>query len=100
LLRKYTTCFLSAKLFLHLLYASPHSHSRFCLYRCAFGSLDGWEAEMKRVFHIDVKYACYGIVSVNDIVTESAPIANWMIGKTLQQIKPFLICKQAKVIEI
>jgi len=53
-----------------------------------------------RLFHVDVGYACYGIVSEGDKVTEAAPIASWMIGKTLQDIKPFLIQKQAIVKEI
>lgn len=54
----------------------------------------------ERWFYIDVHYACYGIKSENNIVTIAPPIAKWMIGKTLQQIKPFLLENKAKVIEL
>lgn len=53
-----------------------------------------------RLFHVDVGYACYGIVSEGGAVTQAAPIAAWMIGKTLQEIKPFLLQKKAIVKEI
>lgn len=55
---------------------------------------------MERFFWIDVHYACFGIISTAGIVTEAAPIAAWMKGKTLQEIRPFLLRKCAKVIEL
>lgn len=55
---------------------------------------------MERFFWIDIHYACFGMESSGGIVTDSAPIAAWMRGKTLQEIKPFLVKRQAKVIEI
>ena len=55
---------------------------------------------MERFFWIDLHYACFGIISTAGIVTETAPIAAWMKGKTLQEIKPFLLRKRAKVIEL
>lgn len=55
---------------------------------------------LERWFWIDVKYACFGIASKGDTVFCAAPIANWMIGKTLKQIKPWLLSKHAKVIEL
>lgn len=54
---------------------------------------------MIRLFWVDIHYACFGIVSINNIITEAPPIATWMIGKTLQCVKPWLIKKKAKVIE-
>jgi hypothetical protein len=55
---------------------------------------------MNRFFWVDIKYACFGIESQNNIVTITPPIAAWMKGKTLQEIKPWLIKKNAKVLEI
>lgn len=54
----------------------------------------------KRLFQVDVGYACFGIVSEDDVVTLAAPIAKWMEGKTLQQIKPWLLAKKAIVKEV
>lgn len=53
-----------------------------------------------RLFWVDIHYACVGIISGNDIVVDAAPIVKWMIGKTLHEIKPWLLSKRAKVIEI
>lgn len=55
---------------------------------------------MERFFWIDLHYACFGIESKADVVTNSPPIAAWMKGKTLQEIKPFLVRKKAKVVEV
>lgn len=53
-----------------------------------------------RWFWCDIHYACFGFASENDIVKIAPPIAKWMIGKSLQDIKPFLIKRKAKVIEL
>lgn len=53
----------------------------------------------ERLFWIDLHYACVGITSVNDVVTHCAPIVGWMKGKTLQEIKPWLLKKKAIVKE-
>lgn len=55
---------------------------------------------MERFFWVDVTFACFGIVAIDNRITEVAPIASWMKGKTLQQIKPWLLRKKATVIEI
>lgn len=34
------------------------------------------------------------------MVCEAAPVARWVVGKTLQEIKPFLVKKRAKVVEL
>lgn len=57
-----------------------------------------WKDE--RWFQIDLGYACFGMQSINGTVTETAPIGKWMVGKTLQEIKPWLLKKNAIVIEI
>lgn len=46
-------------------------------------------------------YARFGIVADSrGVACEAAPIAAWMVGKTLQEIKPFLLRKEAKAVEI
>ena len=54
----------------------------------------------ERWFYIKLSYATFGISSINDIINNTAPIAQWMKGKKLIEIKPWLISKKAKVIEI
>lgn len=53
-----------------------------------------------RGFYVDIGYAVFGIFSKDDIITDAAPIAKWMIGKTLKEVKPWLLKKKAKVIEL
>lgn len=54
-----------------------------------------------RAFWVDLGYACFGIVSDDrGVVCEAARLAAWMVGETLQEIKPFLLRKAAKVVEI
>ena len=55
---------------------------------------------MQRLFWIDLHYACFGIESEADTVTAAPPIAAWMRGKSLTEIKPFLIRKGAMMAEI
>lgn len=55
---------------------------------------------MERLFFVDIHYACFCIISVDNIIVDCAPIVKWMKGKTLQQVKQWLLNKQAKVIEI
>ena len=55
---------------------------------------------MRRSFWISLSYATFGVESENNIVINTAPIAKWMKGKTLQEIKPWLLSKGAKVIEL
>ena len=53
-----------------------------------------------RLFWIDLGYATFGIISIDNVIVDSAPIAKWMRGKTLQEINPWLLDKKAKVIEV
>lgn len=55
---------------------------------------------MLRLFWVDIGYACFGVESKDDKVIYTAPIVKWMTGKTLKEIKPWLVSKKAKVIEI
>jgi len=55
---------------------------------------------MKRFFWCDIHYACVGIEATDGIVTLAAPIVKWMLGKTLAEVKTWLVSKKAIVKEI
>jgi hypothetical protein len=54
----------------------------------------------ERMFWIDIHYACFGVVSKDDTIILYPPIVGWMKGKTLQEIKPYLLKHKAVVKEI
>lgn len=54
----------------------------------------------ERLFWVDLHFACIGIMAVGGIVTHVAPIAGWMKGKTLEDIRGYLVKKRAVVIEV
>lgn len=54
----------------------------------------------ERLFWIDIKYACFGIISNEGIIIAAPPIAAWMISKSLADIKPWLRGRNVKVIEV
>lgn len=54
----------------------------------------------ERWFFVNVHYACFGIGAEDSKIFFAPPIATWMIGKTLQEIKPWLLQKKAQVIEL
>lgn len=49
------------------------------------------------LYRVNVGYACFGIIARKGIVVCAPPIARWMIWQTLQEIKPWLLEKKAKV---
>ncbi|WP_077920439.1 hypothetical protein [Spirosoma sp. 209] len=53
----------------------------------------------ERLFLVDLGYCCFGMVSVAGTVVMAAPIAKWMRGKTLAEVKPWLLAKKAHVTE-
>jgi len=56
---------------------------------------------MKKVnYWIGLKYACFGITTENDIVIKSAPIGKWMIGKSISEIKKWILNKKGEIIKI
>lgn len=57
-------------------------------------------SDQERLFWISLPYATFGIISLDGIVIAAAPIAQWMVSKTLTDIKPWLLSKKAKVVEI
>lgn len=57
-------------------------------------------ATTERLFLIDVGYACFGIISRDGVIVDAAPIAAWMISKHLTEVKPWLLARKAKVVEV
>lgn len=55
---------------------------------------------MWRSFYISMEYATFGIIAFNGVVVDAAPIASWMKGKYLKDLRQWLINKKAKVEEI
>lgn len=61
---------------------------------------------MDRLFWVDIKdakgvsYATFGIISRDGVIIDAAPIARWMVSKRLTEVKPWLLSKKAKVVEV
>lgn len=47
---------------------------------------------------IDTGYACAGVMSEDGVITETAPIFKWMVGKTVQEVKKWPKIKSIKVV--
>lgn len=47
-----------------------------------------------------MSYATFGIIAKDNRVIHAPPIAYWMIGKTLDKIRIFVIQRKAEVKEI
>ena len=50
------------------------------------------------LYQIDVGYACAGVVTHGDVVSESAPIFKWMIGKELKTVVTWVKNKGGTII--
>jgi hypothetical protein len=50
------------------------------------------------LYQIDIGYACFGVTVDNCIIIEAAPIASWMIGKSLDTISKWLLRKNGTII--
>lgn len=55
---------------------------------------------MIRIFWISMSYATFLIEATNEVITDVAPIAMWMIGKRLKDVRPWLKKKKAIGVEI
>jgi hypothetical protein len=42
------------------------------------------------LYWIDINYACFGIITKNKIVKETAPIGKWMKGKHIKYIRQWV----------
>lgn len=58
------------------------------------------EAKKKVWYHVIIYPACFGFCAVNGIVMDAPFDKRDWIGKTLQEIKPYLITAKAKAYEI
>jgi hypothetical protein len=56
--------------------------------------------EPGQLYRVDLPYACFGIVGVNSIVMEAAPIAGWMVGKHLDDMKSWTARKGGSIAPI
>lgn len=55
--------------------------------------------ENEEIYQIDVGYACFGLVFINNIVISAAPIAKWTIEKNKNKVLSYYKSKKrAKVI--
>jgi len=45
------------------------------------------------LWRIDLQYARYGIITVDDAVTGAPPIAAWMIGKSIERVRAWVLGK-------
>jgi len=50
------------------------------------------------LYQITTSYFCCGIVIEGGFVTEAAPIMNWSVGKSKDEIREWLKKKKAKVV--
>lgn len=49
-------------------------------------------------WRIDLPYACYGVTTTGNIVTDTPPIARWMIGKSAEAVKAW-VCRKSGTME-
>jgi hypothetical protein len=50
------------------------------------------------LYYITIPYACFGIeVNINSIVVNTAPIAEWMVGKHINEVKSWIGKKGGKI---
>ena len=48
-----------------------------------------------RKFWISLSYATFQINEDKGVVVFAAPVANWMVGRALEQIRPWLLKKKS-----
>jgi hypothetical protein len=58
------------------------------------------QTETGQLYRVDLPYACFGIVGVNSIVMEAAPIAGWMVGKHFDAMKSWIARKGGSITPI
>lgn len=52
------------------------------------------------LWQVDIRYACFGIVSEDGVVIEAAPIGRWMIGKDIAFVRRWVNGKRGTMIEV
>jgi len=54
-------------------------------------------AIFKTLCQVKLPYAVFGIILTNGVVSEAAPIGKWMIGKSLDFIKTWVLQRKGTV---
>lgn len=49
------------------------------------------------LYFIDLPYACFGLVTENNLIVRAAPIAKWAKGKNINEVLNFYKKKGAKI---
>lgn len=49
------------------------------------------------LWQVDVPHACYGIVTMGGVVTETAPIGRWLLGKSVEQARAWAKSKGGRL---
>jgi hypothetical protein len=54
---------------------------------------------MRKLFQVDVGYACFGLIVEDQTVIEAAPIAQWAVGKQAQKVFDYFLGKGGTIVE-
>ncbi len=55
----------------------------------------------ERWFHVNMDNACFGFACNKDsVIIKVPPLISWMMGKSLQEVKPFFLKNKAVISEI
>jgi hypothetical protein len=57
------------------------------------------ETEIERLYIINLSYANYSIIAVNNIITEAPPIVKWMVGKSIDEVEKWVKSKKGTMNE-
>ena len=51
----------------------------------------------KMLYYVELDYACYGLVVEKEIVIKAPPIARWMQGKNIKEIRRWIKKKGGQI---
>jgi len=52
------------------------------------------------LYQVTLPYACFGVIVVDWVITEAAPIGKWMLGKNINYISVWVTGKSGKIEKI
>lgn len=55
---------------------------------------------MKKLYYVNLSYACFGIEVKDNIIIETAPIAKWSIGKSLDYFSNWVKNKGGSICQV
>lgn len=50
------------------------------------------------LYRIELSYACFGVITENNLIIRTPPIATWMMGKRIDTIISWVKTKNGKII--